>query len=536
MDRELLNTAAPMVDLLQGDMSIYNACLKDLDMGKIKAALDFILNNQKLSDSQKAGLITNSWRIYYREKPPTPEEFLTEKYLGRMAPSIYPRVRQWFLGFFNGDERYRDAILYVFIGGGKSTLAVLINLYITTHLALMRDPKKYLGQAPSAILTFALCSFNLKKASETLLEPFINILEVSEYFQKVRAMTLDTRLYGEKGIILNKDIKVGDKIYDDSGILTTVLKVSPQGKTRVMRVTFVDGRYVDTNPEHLWKAYKYTNKDGPRWKIITTEDMANESKYTWKVPLPKPTCFEGKDHILSPYILGMWLGDGCFSNYNITFASDEEDAKETIGRVIQELPKQLTISHSTTSKNPWAYQVVRSGYQKELKTYDNPFLSELRRLDLVDKKADSKFIPEEYIYDSIENRIALLQGLMDSDGTSDKHGTHTSFGSISKALSEGVAYLVRSLGGIARVRVYNDKRVKKGLKYRVNITFPDSSIIPFYLKRKVDNFLLRYKDTHRSVKNYGIAIHSIEEINQQETQCIMAVSYTHLTLPTILLV
>jgi hypothetical protein len=186
IEKEILENIPALIDLLQGDMSVYREHLKDIDFSKIETAIEFILNNEKLSDSQKTGIITNSWRINYRERPPTPEEFLTNKYIGRMSESLYPRVKKWFLEFFDETKPYRNAVLYPFIGAGKSTLAVLINLYICTHLALMRDPKRYLNQAPSAILAFILASYNLRKASEVLLEPFINMLEVSDFFIKMR--------------------------------------------------------------------------------------------------------------------------------------------------------------------------------------------------------------------------------------------------------------------------------------------------------------------------------------------------------------
>lgn len=184
--QEIKNDLPAIIDLLQGDPDVYRNELEGIDLKKLQAGVDYILNNKKLSTGEKSDLIANSWRVNYREKPPTPEEFLTSKYIGRMAPAIYPRVRKWFLEFFDETKSYLNAVLYSYIGSGKSTLAVLINLYICTHIALMRDPKKYLNQAPSSILAFVLGSYSMKKSSEVLLEPFINMLEVSEYFVKER--------------------------------------------------------------------------------------------------------------------------------------------------------------------------------------------------------------------------------------------------------------------------------------------------------------------------------------------------------------
>ncbi len=159
--------------------------LGDIDLNRVKKALDFIMSSNVLTEAQKATVLQEPWRVNYRIKPPTPEEFLSYKYLGPMADSIYPRVRKWFIEFFNGKD-YRHAVLYPFIGAGKSTLSVLINLYITTHLCLMRNPKKFIGVASHMNLAFVLCSYNLTKSAEILLEPMINLLEGSEFFDKVR--------------------------------------------------------------------------------------------------------------------------------------------------------------------------------------------------------------------------------------------------------------------------------------------------------------------------------------------------------------
>ncbi len=96
----------------------------------ISTALNFLLNNKNLEAKDKAYLIGNSWRINYRAKPPTPEEFITEKYIGRSAVHTYDRVKDAFVAFLDPTKPYRDLILYPFIGFGKSYLTTLVTLYI----------------------------------------------------------------------------------------------------------------------------------------------------------------------------------------------------------------------------------------------------------------------------------------------------------------------------------------------------------------------------------------------------------------------
>ena len=205
--KTLKDVAFRLVDLLGGDLSTLNY-IESLDIEKILAALSYIIQNEKLTENQKIFLINNTWRIYYKAKPPTPEEFLTEKYIGRMAENIYPRVRKWFLEFMDEKKPYRNACLYTFIGSGKSTLSALITLYITTHVSLMRDPKKYFNLSPASVLANVLCSYSLKKSAELLLEPLTNILEVSDYFVKVRMREEMIKLEEEY-----KKSKTAEKIY-----------------------------------------------------------------------------------------------------------------------------------------------------------------------------------------------------------------------------------------------------------------------------------------------------------------------------------
>ena len=218
------NTLDITKDFLQGDTSLDKSYLKDVDFDQIYRALNFLLNNPHLTDAQKAALTKRSWSIVYRRKPPTIEEFLTPKYLGRQAAdgNIYPRVHQVITEFLDPNTEYRNLILSPFIGFGKSTAAVIITLYIATLLSFMRDPKKYFNQAPSAVLCQALISYSLKKSSEVLLEPYMNILDISDFFEKVHTregMVKKDKEFEEMG----EDI---DRVFWTTAVPTSALQFS----------------------------------------------------------------------------------------------------------------------------------------------------------------------------------------------------------------------------------------------------------------------------------------------------------------------
>lgn len=143
--------------------------------------------------------------------------------------------------------------------------------------------------------------------------------------------------------------------------------------------------------------------------------------------------------------------------------------------------------------------------------------------------AENKFIPEDYLYNSIGNRIAVLQGIMDSDGHVNNDGS-CEFYSESKQLALDVQFLVRSLGGFATLvesdsSYLSKKRNEKkncGKKYRVTINMCDSSIPLFRLERKQEK--VKYRDKYAD----SLFMTNAEYIGEKEAQCIMVDSDEHL--------
>lgn len=184
--KEFNNSQDMLKDLLQGDPYAFKKLESmNLDMKAIKLALDTLTSRPGLDDKDKYSLLSESWRVAFRDRPPTPEEFLTEKYLGPTAKTIYPRIRNTFLDFMDPTQQARNLILYPMIGWGKSFLSALIMLYIATTISLMRDPYKYFGLSPATLLAILLISYSIKKSRELLLAPFLNIMGSSPFFEKV---------------------------------------------------------------------------------------------------------------------------------------------------------------------------------------------------------------------------------------------------------------------------------------------------------------------------------------------------------------
>jgi len=183
------NDAYLVKDLIQGDDSV--ASREDfliLSPTEIKKAIDIIVNNKYFSETTKKELLLNSWRVTYKSRPPTPEEFLTPEWIGDMSDETFPYWKDLISDLFNPHKNYKNIILYSCIGSGKSTFTALCNLYVSVMVYLMRNPKKTLGVGPSSTICNVFLAFSRDKAYETMIKPFIEIMGVSEKFEQCRTI------------------------------------------------------------------------------------------------------------------------------------------------------------------------------------------------------------------------------------------------------------------------------------------------------------------------------------------------------------
>lgn len=209
MPKEFNSLSSILKDIMSGDVEAMNrpeySCL---NFPQIKAALDWIISKGDLDTTLKNLLFCESWRLNFRGRPPTPEEFSQEKYIGDMSESLFPWLKEFFFDFFDPMKPYRSAALTSCIGAGKSTISVLMNSYLAALFALMFKPYKYYGYAPSTVFTLVYAGWSQKKASELLLEPLLNLLRSSPYFEQCR--TWDDMIKANK--IFEETDNV-DKIY-----------------------------------------------------------------------------------------------------------------------------------------------------------------------------------------------------------------------------------------------------------------------------------------------------------------------------------
>jgi hypothetical protein len=324
-----------------------------------------------------------------------------------------------------------------------------------------------------------------------------------------------------KGWTTMGEIKIGDEVLTPNGEVSNVVGIYPQGLKEAYKVTFSDGSFTYAGKEHLWKAQtrNQRGKGSKNFNIVTTEDMMSKlynvdsrgikSKF-WYIPLTNIE-YPEKTLPIDPYLLGCLLGDGGLSRQSqITFTNSDYEIVNEIRNLIE--PMGLSLRSKVDRENDYT---ITSG-----KLSINPLMNELRTLGLMGHLSIDKFIPKEYLTTSEEQRIRLLNGLLDTDGYPEKNSIFITLSS--KKLVDDIIELVNSIGGIVYVSLKRGRYKKNGVYIECNQAYVMSICLPKELKFKA--FTLPRKrdilvDKGKTYIPYR-AVESIEYFDTVECQCI----------------
>lgn len=359
-----------------------------------------------------------------------------------------------------------------------------------------------------------------------------------------KAQPLDAKILTPTGWTTMGALKVGDEIVDPDGGTGFVEAIYPQGEKDVYRLSTKDRASTECCEDHLWTIQTIEDRQRNKFRTLSVRQMLdkglfgikNPTKNSWRtnrffLPKIKPTEFIPLvDKLpIKPYTLGVLLGDGCLRT-GVGFSSIDE---EIIDRLKSELPKNLCMKHISgcdwTINDASALQKILAWngktaakrhrgekFVRPKNTY-NSYRYELMKLGLMGKYSYEKHIPEIYLRASVEDRIALLQGLMDTDGEFGK-GYGSNFSSTSEQLARDITELIRSLGGQVRMRKSSlgkyklpngEYRIcKQNWSLLIKTDFP-----PFHLSRKRVLW-----ETKKSM--FARAIVNIEPSGRKICQCI----------------
>jgi phosphate starvation-inducible PhoH-like protein len=475
---------------------------------------------------------------------PSPAEVLSDAALTHRGRAIRPKTV--------GQKRYLDAIrenTVVFgigpAGTGKTYLAMAmavlalkrkeVNRIILTRPAV--EAGERLGFLPGTLfekidpylrpLFDAL--YDMMDAEQIQLLMERGTIEVAPLaFMRGRAQPLSTPVLTPSGFRPIGSLAVGDLVVGSDGLSTPVLGVYPQGRKEVFRVRTQDGASTLCCAEHLWMVK--TPEDRRRGKpgrVVETREMMGRLRrahnHRFELPLlTAPVEFPRRHVPIDPYALGLLLGDGCLTTSTTpSFTTADPELVVALETALQGQGIEVR------AKGGVDYVLHHVAGRRGGVIVSNPVTLALRELGLAGTRSDTKFVPDVYLYNASEVRLAVLQGLLDSDdGPVTQRGRtcRIQYTTCSQRLHDGVMFLVRSLGGVAycRVRAAAGRRPGRAngrpVHHRsdafiLDIRLPDW-VEPFRLPRKRD----RYR-SHGGGRPMRF-VERIEPAGREETVCI----------------
>ena len=297
-------------------------------------------------------------------------------------------------------------------------------------------------------------------------------------------------------------------MFAEDGTTTRVLATYDNGRKPVYRVTFDDGSSTLAGAEHLWKVKGATERRKDLgWVTLTTMQLVERGVRVkngrWagrQFEIPQHGAVQYPEATLpaAPYLVGVWLGDG--SRGTPAYSKPYGEVEEKINQL-----GYRTSRHQDDHVRILGWKIAEIGPVAMCLSCD-------------------RFIPEEYKRGSVEQRQALLGGLMDTDACIGDDG-HMEYATTSQRLADDVVWLVRSLGGNA----FQKKTVKRGWYhdddgnrvdcrdcYRVTVR---TTFNPFLIPHKAE----RWKDPSRSKscsRYLTRYVDSIEREGDAECMCI----------------
>ncbi len=271
-----------------------------------------------------------------------------------------------------------------------------------------------------------------------------------------KAQPIDSKVLTANGFRSIGSLDVGDEIISPLGDCVRVTGKFPQGRKQVYRIDFADGRSCESCEDHLWKVWTRVSVWDPEkkkkvrsrdWRVVPlkyinerlTEGRSESDRIGIPLLLPNPTGAPAQLPC-DPYLLGALIGDGTLKD-SVQFTTTDSSLIHRITEIVAPLGLRLN-NVSLHDEKSTTWRIVGRG-----KGHSNPLRNCIVELGL-NVTSQHKFVPEIYFTGNLNQRLELLRGLLDIDGTVDTRGV-VSFTSSSFRLANDVKRLAWSLGCIA---------------------------------------------------------------------------------------
>ncbi len=329
--------------------------------------------------------------------------------------------------------------------------------------------------------------------------------------QMGKMLVNSTPILTPSGFTTMGELKVGDTIYGADGKKTTITFITPDTPDMVLYdIKFSNGETITACEDHLWNVSTSDWQRGSdKVKTLSTKELvpiyerlSNRSKPSRIfIEHCKTVEFDSRDVSIDPYILGLWLGDGHSDSKRITHSIDDYSFYKSI------LKENIGDYSSDKRNENIGYSSLDFEFDYDLKS--------------------NKHIPEDYIFNSVDVRLALVQGLMDSDGYCDKKSNYLQFYNTNKKLAESFRLILSTLGIKSTIREKVGKINGEQYKTCYVVTFTTTKYDMFRLPRKLS---LQYNSKEHK-KNSRIYIESITLSKSKEAgRCLQVSNEDHLFL------
>ncbi|MFC7618381.1 replicative DNA helicase [Actinokineospora soli] len=403
-----------------------------------------------------------------------------------------------------------------------------------------------------------------------------------------KALALDTPLPTPSGWTTMGEVSVGDQLIGADGRPTTVVAATEVMTDRpCFEVEFSDGTVIVADADHQWltetRASRRSAQEARAGKgaqrafaeVRTTREIAEtlrcktaDRRLNHAVATTEPIDLPAREYLVAPYVLGVWLGDGHSAGARFTTADPEivchveaegyrvephdnllygirlhepapPAARECAvcgAPFVPSTSQVRTCGRSCGGKARFVSAPVpppacpdcggpSAGMRRCQRCHDRhgTVQGRLRTIGVL----GDKHVPAEYLRGSVEQRRALLAGLLDTDGTVTAGGS-VQFSVTNERLARGVQELVVSLGYRCG---FSTKRVRgrsEATSTAFTITFSTDDDV-FRLERK--RLLLKERRRAKRFTSHGSRfITDVRPVASVPVRCVEVDNADHLYL------
>jgi replicative DNA helicase len=340
-----------------------------------------------------------------------------------------------------------------------------------------------------------------------------------------KALALETPVPTPKGWTTMGALSVGDQVFGPDGKPARVVAATGTMHGRpCRRITFSDGARIVADAQHRWltetlpareaaaRAARRSSTTRPRGTdqrhkrvhfpaVVTTDEIAatlharRGHALNHSVAVCAPLEYPRQELPLEPYVLGAWLGDG--NSRGAGLSSADLEIVERIRALGEPVVKDT---------GPYAWRLTEGSRTGEARR--RSVQARLRALGLL----ENKHIPAAYLHASVDQRLELLRGLMDTDGTIGlevRGGLTCEFSVCNERLARDVLELLHGLGIKVVIRSGDAVLERRVVGTRWRLAF-QTDLPVFHLSRKLERMTpLR---TRRAKLRYVTAVEQVASV------------------------